>query len=352
MTKRHVGGIASLIFCCFLLTPVHQANAADKAAKQDKAAKPAAADNKGAAAAEKPAADGKVAVVNGTVIKQNALDTEMGRYEKQMVMSGQAVDPANTAEVKKKVLNEMIDRELLNQESQRLGITVEDAEIDKQIGALKEKFPSEQEFTSALSKMNISETDLKTQYRQGLVIRKMIEQEVSSKISISPEQTRKFYDDNPEVFKIPEMVRASHILVKVEAQASDEEKAKAREKIVGLQKRVQNGEDFAAIAKESSDCPSSANGGDLDFFQKGQMVKPFEDAAFALKPGEVSDIVETQFGYHLIKVTEKKDPGVMAYDDIKEKIALHLKQEQLGQDVGKYVEQLRSKAKIEVFGVS
>lgn len=343
--------MAVMCFCLFAMMHVLPANAAEKAAKEKKAAKDAAGE-KTAGAGDKKSADGKVATVNGTVIKKSALDAEIHRYEKSMVMSGQKVDPAKDSEVKKKLLDELIDREVLCQEAHRLNIQIEDADVNNQIDALKKKFPSEQEFKGALTKMNITEADLKAQYREAMAVRKMIEQEVGGKISINPEQTKKFYDENPDYFKLPEMVRASHILVKVDAKAEEAEKTKAREKIAELQKRVQKGEDFAAIAKEASDCPSKEKGGDLDFFQKGQMVGPFEDAAFALKVGAVSDIVETQFGYHLIKVTEKKEPGMMAYDEIKEKIAAHLKQEQLGQDIGKYVEQLRSKAKIEILGVS
>jgi peptidyl-prolyl cis-trans isomerase C len=214
---------------------------------------------------------------------------------------------------------------------------------------LKKRFPNEAEFDNLLKKMEISEADLKTQFSQDMAIKKLIDQQVASKVTVSDEDTKAFYDGNPEVFKTPEMIRASHILVKVDPQATDEEKAKAREKINDAQKRVQKGEDFATLAKELSDCPSSANGGDLDFFQKGQMVKPFEDAAFALKPGAVSDVVETQFGFHIIKVTDKKDAGAMSYDEIKGRIEQHLKQEKVNQQLSQYVDQLKGKAKIETF---
>jgi len=107
----------------------------------------------------------------------------------------------------------------------------------------------------------------------------------------------------------PEMVRASHILVKVDSKATAEEKAKALGKIKDIQKRIQSGEDFAQVAKEVSDCPSKENGGDLNFFQRGLMVPPFENAAFSMNPGDTSDIVETVFGYHIIRVTDKRAAG-------------------------------------------
>ena len=175
MTKRYTGWVVLLIVCLFVMVHAGYASAATKGAQEQKPAKAAAA-NKGTeaapskepATAAKPSTDGKVAVVNDTVIKKDMLDTEVVRFEKQMAMSGQAPDPAKTAEVQKKVLNDLIDREVLNQESRRLGVSIDDAEVDKQIAALKQKFPSEEEFTSALGKMNITEADLKVQYRQGV----------------------------------------------------------------------------------------------------------------------------------------------------------------------------------------
>jgi peptidyl-prolyl cis-trans isomerase C len=145
------------------------------------------------------------------------------------------------------------------------------------------------------------------------------------------------------------MVRASHVLVKVDKTATAEQKAQALEKIKAVQKRIQSGEDFAKVAKEVSDCPSKDNGGDLNFFQKGQMVAPFENAAFSMKPGQTSDIVETEFGYHIIKVTDQKAAGTMSFDEVKPRIEQHLKTEKMSQELPKYVETFKSKAKIEIF---
>ena len=133
--------------------------------------------------------------------------------------------------------------------------------------------------------MNLTEADLKAQLRQDLNIKKLIDQQVASKVTITQEEAKAFYASHPELFKAPEMVRASHILIKVEPNASAEDKAKARERITAIQKRVKKGDDFAALAKEASECPSGANGGDLDYFQRGQMVGPFEEVAFSAEAG-------------------------------------------------------------------
>jgi peptidyl-prolyl cis-trans isomerase C len=110
---------------------------------------------------------------------------------------------------------------------------------------------------------------------------------------------------------------------------------------------LQKGEDFASLAKEFSQCPSNAKGGDLGYFQRGQMVPPFEQVAFALKPGAVSDIVETKFGYHLIKVIDKKAETTIPYKDVKEKLEQNLKREKIQKEVTLYVEKLKEKAKVE-----
>ena len=120
-------------------------------------------------------------------------------------------------------------------------------------------------------------------------------------IAVSEADARAYFDAHPDEFKMPERVHASHILVKVDPNASDASKAESRKKLEGIKARLDGGEDFAKLAEENSDCPSSAKGGDLGFFTRGQMVAPFEEAAFALNPGDTSDVVETRFGFHLIK---------------------------------------------------
>lgn len=341
MMRKGAAGISIIVFFFFLAGFAAYSSAADQKQAGSKNAKQKV-ENSDAAAGT------KVASVNGATITQGDLDKEMTRYERQLAMSGQTPDQSQLADVKKKVLDSLIGREVLKQEYQKLGIKVAESELNERIEALKKRFPSPEDFTGTLAKMNLTEADLRSQFEQDMAIKKLIDQEVASKVTVSDADVKAFYDSNADVFKTPDMVRASHILIKVDPKASDADKAKAREKIAAIQKRVQKGEDFAALAKEVSECPSSANGGDLDFFQRGQMVGPFEDAAFKLKPGEVSDIVETQFGYHLIKVTDKKPAGKMTFDEVKEELAQRLKQQKVNQELAQYIEQLKAKGKVEI----
>ncbi|MGC9974420.1 MAG: peptidylprolyl isomerase, partial [Gaiellaceae bacterium] len=161
--------------------------------------------------------------------------------------------------------------------------------------------------------------------RRDLVIAHFIQLTIVPKVTVSEEESRKFYDQNQDKFVGGETVRASHILVGVDAKATAEEKQKAREKAEKLRKELAAGADFATLARENSTCPSSKQGGDLGYFGKGQMVPPFEQAAFALKPGGLSDVVETQFGYHIIKLVEKKGPETVAFKDAQPRIGEYLK---------------------------
>jgi peptidyl-prolyl cis-trans isomerase C len=298
---------------------------------------------------EKESKEGDVAVVNGVKISKADYDREVGRYEQQMAMMGQSPNPEQSAEIKDKVLNGLIDRELLYQQSQKEGVKVSKSEVDERMNTLQQRFPKQEDLNKALEAMGLTEAGLRSQFEKEMAIKALLEKKFASKVNVNEQEMKKFYDENPDFFKSPERIRASHILVKVEPTASDADKAKARKKIEEIQKKVKKGDDFASLAKEQSECPSSAKGGDLDFFQRGQMVGPFQDAAFAMKVGDVSDIVETQFGYHLIKVTDKKEAGKVSFEEAKEKIKDYLEQQKMAQEVTQYVSELRQKAKIEKF---
>ena len=176
-----------------------------------------------------------------------------------------------------------------------------------------------------------------------------LKKEVANKVEVSEEDIKAYYESHKDEFKTPEMVRSRHILIKTDPSASDNDKKKAKEKAEEILKKIKAGEDFAKLASDvSDDTGSKTKGGELGFFTKGRMVKPFEDAAFSLKPGEVSGIVETQFGYHIIKVEEKKEPGMEPFDTAKEKIKQKLLQERTKAKVTEFLEKAMKEANIEV----
>jgi peptidyl-prolyl cis-trans isomerase C len=289
----------------------------------------------------------KAAVVNGVVITKAEFDVEYNRALEQLKRSGRFPGVSELEQLREQILENLIARELLLQECRKMEIKADQNEVDEQLGQLKGRFSSEAEFKSALSEMDITEETLRTQIERDMSIRRLLDKQVVEKIVVSAAETKTYYDNNPDAFKVPEKVRASHILIKVDAQADEAEKAKARKEIESIQRKLQKGEDFAALAKEFSEGPSGPEGGDLGYFGRGQMVKPFEDAAFSLKNGEISDRVETRFGYHLIKVTDRQTESTMAYKEIQEKLGNYLKQEKIKTEVQSYIENLKKSAKIE-----
>jgi peptidyl-prolyl cis-trans isomerase C len=238
---------------------------------------------------------------------------------------------------------------LLYQESQKNNIQLEEAKVSEQIERIKKRFPSESEYKKALQGMKVSEAEIKTRIRQDMIIQEFVDKEIAVNVHVAEGEIRSYYDKNPNFFKQPETVRASHILIKIDPRADNSQKNKARREIEKVQERLKKGEDFATLARQFSEGPSKTKGGDLGFFKRGQMVKPFEEAAFALKPGEVSDIVETQFGYHLIKVFEKKPETVVSYDQSKDRIQQFLKQQKVRKEASSFIKELKKNAVIERF---
>jgi len=302
-----------------------------------------------ALASEKKSSKGKIALVNGSVITQEDFDREMSRVQQQLSNMGKHLNDSQMPKIKKEVLENLINRELLYQESQQKGIKIDEETINEQVMTLKKRFPSEGEFKSALTKANLSEVAIKNQIARGLAIEQLIGTYVTKKATVSDQEIKAFYENHPGLFKQPEQVRASHILIKVDPKADELKRAEAQKKIKEIQQKLQKGEDFATLARALSEGPSKAKGGDLGYFSRGRMVKSFEEAAFTLKPNEVSDIVETKFGYHLIKVIEKRPETTTAFEDAKDKLGQYLKQQKVQKEVSIYIRELKEKAKVERF---
>lgn len=289
----------------------------------------------------------RVAVVNGTVITRQELENEVTRAKNRMAAQGQPVAGGTIEKMGQKILDQLIDMEILLQESQKQKIQITDTSVADHLAKFKARFPSAEAYEKALKELNISETDLKEKTMKGLAVQKLIEKQVTSKIEISDADRRGFYDSNPNFFEQPEQVEARHILIKSDPKDEKAQQEKALEKIKEAQQQVKAGEDFADLAKKYSEGPSGKNGGDLGYFGRGQMVKPFEDAAFGLEPGQISDIVKTRFGYHLIMVTGKKAARTIPYEEVKEKIGPHLKQQKSSESIKVYIEKLKKEVKIE-----
>ncbi len=291
----------------------------------------------------------RIALVNESVVLRQDLDREMKLVSLKLARQGRPVDAAQLKQYEGNIRENLINRALLLQQSKSMGIDVKDNLVAKALDEFKAGFPDEKAYQRALTDMGFTEEMLQGQIKNGLTIKTLIEKEVMQKISLSDQQVRSFYDNNPNLFRRPEQVKASHILVQVPANAAEAKQAEALAVIQELKRRIDNGENFASLAMESSDCPSKAKGGDLGFFSREQMVEPFSQAAFALQPGQTSDVVQTRFGYHLIRVTERQEEQDMAFNDVKEGITARLRQEQEGAKIEAYLEKLKEHADIKRF---
>lgn len=290
----------------------------------------------------------KAADINGVIISTNELDNEYRQVLKQKGATENDIPAEKAVELKKELLDSLINQELLYQESKKKNVVVEDAAVAESIAKVKEKFETEDAYQKALKDANIQGKDLEVKIRRSLAINMLIEDQISRNLVVTEEESKQYYDTHPDAFIEPEQIRASHILVKVDKDAGEAKKVAAKEKITAVQRKIKDGGDFAQLARENSEGPSGPNGGDLGYFKRGAMVKEFEDAAFALAPGTVSDIVETQFGYHLIKVVDKKEAGTMPYDTVKSDLQNFLKRQKLSKEVNSLLETLRKDAKIEI----
>jgi peptidyl-prolyl cis-trans isomerase C len=287
-----------------------------------------------------------VAKVNGTEIKKDELVKTADQLHKQMMPGA-----PETADFYRRVLDNLVSRELLLQEAKAAGITATDAEINKQVAELKAKFPTPEKFQEELKNEGMTEAELTQRARDAFVVQKFVETKVINGLVVSEPEEKAFYEQNQAQMKRPERVHVRHILIKVDKGASDVEKQKAKAKAESLLEKIKAGGDFAKLAEENSDDPGSkVRGGDLGFVPRGQTVAPFEAAAFGLKkPNELSGVVESEYGFHIIQLVEHQDAGVVPFAEVKDKIAEFLKQKAQQEKVQEHLKNLRAKGKVETF---
>ena len=305
-----------------------------------------------------PAKEDKVvATVNGTNIMESQIQSRIDGEYKPMLAKDAAQSPELAAQ-KEKMLrqaltNSLIVECLLNEEARKAKIEVTDAdltaEMTKRLAAMSPPLTLEQ-YQQIVEAQGGNFDATKRGHLRELKYNRLFEAKFGGTITVTEADAKKYYDENIKEFQVPEQVRASHILISTRPTDPNADpnqfKVRAKVKAEEVLKKVKDGGDFAALAKENSDCPSKAQGGDLGSFPRGQMVKPFEDAAFALKVGQISDLVETQFGYHIIKVTEHQDPNQTPFEKAKAQIAEELTQQKKTEAARKYVDSLRQNAKI------
>jgi len=291
-----------------------------------------------------------VVTVNGTKITAGQIDTVLdARLEQMASRIPPNMKDQYRQQMRKRLVEQMVIEEILTQKEKTLNITVSQADVNAQVQEqMKSQNLNLDEFKALLKNYGTTYTEFEQNMRKKLMFEKLMEGEFKSKIKEANDAAIKaFYNENSDQFKEPESIHTKHILIKP-ADGNDPNKAKAEAKVKAEEvlKKVKDGGNFEELAKEYSACPSAKNGGDLGDAPKGSFVPAFEKAAYALEPNQVSDVVETEFGYHIIKLIGHKDANTVSLDQAKEKIAQHLSNQQKQEVVVNYIQKIKKEADI------
>jgi len=290
------------------------------------------------------------------VVRVNGEDITRGEINQMMAMAmqrfGGQIPPeqlqAIQGQLYAQIKNELINQKLITAAVAAENIQVDEAEIEKVIEDIRGSLPEGQTLEDALAQQGQTLEALHDEIRDDMAMRKLRESKTADVAPATEAEAKEFYDSNPDKFAQPENVSASHILIKFDEGDTDEIKAEKKAKLAEIRQSIIDGTvTFEDAAKADSDCPSSAQGGSLGTFGKGRMVPEFEVAAFTQEPGEIGEIIETQFGYHIIKVDAHNEEGTMDFEDSKEQLINYLTNQKKQQAVVDYVDSLRNSATIE-----
>jgi peptidyl-prolyl cis-trans isomerase C len=287
-----------------------------------------------------------VAEVNGQPIR----GTFLRAVAESQIQAG-SVPAEQQAAVYRSMLENLISRELLFQEALARKVTADSKAVRQAYDQPRSRFTDEAAWKEHLARQGFTLDSFRTEIRTQQTVRALVEAETAkiTERDVSDTDARAYYDGHPTEFDAAERLQASHILVTIPANADPATRERKRAKAQALLDRARKGEDFAKLAREGSEDPATARqGGGLPEFDRTRMVKPFADAAFALKPGDLSALVETQFGYHIIKLHKRSPAEHLAFDAIRERLRGYIVRQRREQAIAGLVQQLHAKAKIDV----
>lgn len=286
------------------------------------------------------------AKVNGDAIYWSQVDAEVTRAAAQFQIDPKSKEfDKQRADIQKAVIDQLVAMKIVVQEARKRNLMATDKEVDEQLTGIRQRFPSENDFNSALARNGFTATTLRDAIRVNLTQKRLADAVAQGEVS--EDEMRAQFDKNRAQYDKPAQIKVSHILFRV-SDKNQEAVAQAKAKIV--QSKLAEGAKFEDLAKQYSDDPGSAQrGGDLGFVTKGSLVKEFEDAAWSLKPGDTSGLVRTQYGLHIIRVFEVKDAQKADFDKAKAEIRDQLLQTKREKAFEGWLDQQRKVAKIERF---
>lgn len=316
-------GLAVLFFVTFYFTPLFAAE------KQDNVLKP-------------------VAKVNGIAITQRELNEATATLLPQASYH-RNVTPEKIKELQKQALDNLIREELFYRAGLKKGYKVAKSDINRRLKEITKKYPSPGAFKDALKKNSLTEADIRKKIEHIMLADVFLKEEVYKKAELKEKELLDYYRKNQEKFVKPESVHLSHILIKVQPEAQKEDKEKLKKKAEDIYQKLKKGEDFAKLAWDNSDDPSRVKGGDLGVVHRGRLEAEVEGPAFALKKGEMSGIVTSIYGYHILKAMDKMPPQQLKFEEAKDKLKKELEEKEAEKRLANLVKNLKENAKIEIF---
>jgi parvulin-like peptidyl-prolyl isomerase len=290
-----------------------------------------------------------VARVNGTGISQQRLERGFEEDLRQRKINLlQIRNPQRMKDMRREVLDNLIEQELFWQEAQKAGMVATAEEVDAAYKATAAKFKSEESFEPRIRAEGFTPDTYRELVKRQVSASNYIGGVLEKAALVSDEEVHRFYKDNPEKFHRPEQVVVRHIMLKVAKQAGEAERAKVRARMEDILKQARAGGDFEQLARKYSEAPTKQWGGEMDPFARGQVAKPLEDAAFALAPGEISDVLSLPEGYQILKLERRSDEITVSEDASRERVRSYLQQVKAKQVLAKETERLRGAGKVEI----
>ena len=293
-----------------------------------------------------------VAKVGGKAITMK----DVQRQELMLTQQLQGYDSLQLASMKdmiqKQAFENALNRLLLEGALAKEGAKADKKTVDERMDYYRKNFVSDEAYNADLAKRDMTADQFRSEVEIGILAEQLFDKRTARVKPVSDEEARSFYENNEERFVQPERVKASHILLTVNKDDSDETRAQKKAEAVRILGEIKKGADFADMARKYSDCPSKQQGGDLGFFERGRMVPDFEKVAFGLKKGQMSGIVETQFGYHIIKTTDHAAASAVPFDQAKQNIVQYLTEQKKQEALTSYFDSLRTASNVQILDSS
>ena len=293
------------------------------------------------------AAGETVAVVNNISISRSSYDRSWPVF-----LQGKGISPASSdavagaAELKREYLDYLVGRELLYQDALQQGYGAEVKDVEREYDRVCRPFRSAADIEETLRRSGFTSTEYKEYLRRRLTVEAYVKARVLPEVKVNSTEVELMLKEKSGEYRLPERVFASHILISVPVDAGERMRRAARQEAEEVLRLITGGADFDKLARTHSDCPSSSRGGDLGFLSRGKMSASFEKAAFGLKPGEISDIVETPFGFHIVRVERRREARGSSREEIEEELRESIRQQKIRSALEERTRELRRHASV------